>query len=152
MKKLKREHEINVYEGQNLIRKSLMDAVERMPKNGRYYILAGTAMQLIETIGKKFFVDKYEKARIKKNLTVMVLAGKSARDEFNLFSEFSNKKNRQFKFLPWEPANPISTLIWEDCLHFASYIENEKFVIEIKNKHLRDAYLEHFKMLWKLGA
>ena len=58
---------------------------------------------------------------------------------------------RKFKFLPYKLVNPVPILVWEDSINYQFFRTAIPFVIEIKNKELRDSTASQFEMLWKMA-
>ena len=152
IKSSKREHEVDVFEGVGAINQLYLNNISIMPRGGTYYVIAGAVMDFQKTVGRKFFEEKYERLRRKNNLSAKIITGESKKEEIHQFGHLADMETRSVRYLPWEYANPISTVIWQNSLSMISYVENQQFAVEIKNRLLRDAYLEHFEVLWRLGG
>lgn len=151
LKKKKMEHEIMVFEGEAQVRSSLMNNLKRMDKGATYYIISGSTQGFVDTIGKDFFVNKFEKVRSQRNISSKLVTGKNAMKEMIDFAKIADTKTRSDRYLPWEILNPTTTVIWNDRVAFHSYVPGNQFVIEVKNNILRESYLEHFNSLWEIA-
>jgi len=151
LKKNRMEHEIMVFEGKLQVRNSLIANLKRMSEEGTYYIISGSTQSFVDTIGHAFFIKKFEKTRKQKNITSKLVTGKNAKKEMVDFNKIVDIKTRSDKYLPWDILNPTTTVVWNDRVAFHSYVPGNLFIIEIKNKILRDSYFEHFNSLWSIA-
>lgn len=151
MKKSRKEHEINVIEGESQVRLSLLKNVKKMEKGETFYIISGSVKNFIQTIGNDFFVKKFEKTRQQKNILSKMVAGKNIRIERDELKKMTDSNIRDDRYLPWDNTSPLNIVLWNGSVCFYSYNPDNQFGIEIKNDFLYNSYLEHFNALWKIA-
>ena len=149
-KKSKHEHEINIYDGKERIRRFFIEKYKDCPIGLTIYISVGYGKKFEEILGKKFLYGEYEKIRTKRKIHSKHLTTESFRDDLEKIHEKLNKQSREVKYLPYNLTVPITTVLWDDSISYQSFFD-DPFIIEIKNKNLRDSYLEHFNLLWKIA-
>ncbi len=150
LKKSRHEHEINIYDGREKIHRFFVNAFKGCPINSKIYILFGTAYKFGEILGEEFLYGEYERIRAQRKIYSKLLASELSRSEFNDFYKKINARTRETKYLPYKSLNPVTTLILPNSIAYEFFFE-DPFIIEIKNKNLRDSYLEHFNLLWKIA-
>lgn len=148
MKKSKHEHEINVYDGEEKIKRYLMNRYQSFPVGETVYIMNGYSGKFEKIMGEKFVKSEYSKLRKKREIHSMHLANDQFRNEFGEEANKQNLELRQTRFLPYNLTHLSTTVIWPDCVNIQTLVEHP-FIIEIKNEKLRVSYLEQFKLLWK---
>lgn len=149
-KKNKHEHQINIHNGRQKICRFFIEKYKHLPIGATIYILASLGKKFEEILGEKFLIEKYDKIRIKRKIHSKNLSSEMFRNELKEQKKILNTTIRKVKFLPYNFKNPITTVIWADSVSYQFFF-GEPFIIEIKNKELRDSYLEHFNLLWKIA-
>ncbi len=149
-RKSRHEHEINVYDGREKIRKFFSKRNDRIPSESTLCILSNYANKYEEIVTKEYLV-KLDKEKSKKKIKIKIITSESMRQEFSdLDSRLSKKVNRTIKYIPDDLMNPLATEIWQGGISFNSF-ENDWFVIEIKNKTFYEPYTKYFNALWKIA-
>ena len=149
LKTIKKEQEINVLSGQQGMRQYFINKYKGMSADSIVYVMNGYVKKFEEAFGKDFFGKKYMRIRKEKNIKSKNLATESFKEEYKDYNKGA-ENIREIKYLPDYMFNPISTDIWDDGVCFISLGENP-FIIEIKNKEIRDAYLVQFNSLWEMA-
>lgn len=150
LKQTKKEHEINIYNGKENIRRFFIKIFKEEPIGSTYYILGGQGKRLEEVLGEKFFYGEYDRIRKERNLHSKNILNETFRKDIGDFYKKLDTSIRETRYVSFENINPIITLIHDKSACFMSLAE-ELFVIEIRNKSLRDAQLQHFNLLWNIA-
>jgi len=150
LKKSRHEQEINIFAGPEKIRRFFLEKCKKMPIGSTLYLMSTEAKRFHEIMGEEFLTKTYDKIRQQRKIYSKNLTSESYREEIETINNNLNSELRENRFLPYELSNPVSTNIWEDSVHFQSF-QGDPFIIEIINKDLRDSYLGHFNMLWKMA-
>lgn len=150
LKQTKKEHEINIYNGKENIRRFFIKIFKEEPIGSTYYILGGQGKRLEEVLGEKFFYGEYDNVRKERKLHSKNILSETFRKDIGDFYQKLDTSIRETRYVSFESINPIITLIHDKSVCFMSLAE-ELFVIEIRNKSLRDAQLEHFNLLWNIA-
>lgn len=150
IKKTKKEHEINIYEKQETIQNFYIQKYKKMTKRGTFYVLSSLPEDFINLVGKDFFYDEYAKIRDTKKIKSKHIGIEKNREIFKSIKKEVGFIKREIRYVSNEILGPISLNIFDDSVVFINS-KKEKFIIEIKNKEIRDSYKEHFDMLWKIA-
>jgi len=145
MKKSRHEHEINVYDGREKIKRYIINKFRNFPAGETVHIINGYSGKFNDIIGNKFMDEEYEKLRTKRKIYSQHLANEKFRNEFG--NHQKNKQLKQTRFLPYNLTHLSTTVIWPNCVNIQSFTD-DPFIIEIKNEKLRISHLEQFKLLW----
>ena len=151
LKTKKKEQEINVIEGKENIRRHFINKYKEMSIGSTLYLMHTEAKKFQEVMGEKFLLKTYDKLRAERKIHSKNLTSENYREEIEKYNKNLNQEFRENRYLPYELSNPVSTNIWEDSVHFQSFQGETPFIIEIKNKDLRDSYLGHFNMMWEMA-
>lgn len=148
----RRESEINIYNGQEGIRKALIENYKRMPQDSTQYVWAADAKRHVEILGEKFFQEEYENVRKRRQIFSQNIFSENQRKDAQELGEKKviNTSIRQFRFLPFNSLSLFTTVVWDDRITMMS-MGNDLFLIEIINQQLRDSYKEQFDLLWKIA-
>ncbi|MEA3463482.1 MAG: helix-turn-helix domain-containing protein [Patescibacteria group bacterium] len=150
LKKSRHEHGINIYDGREKIHRFFIEKYKYLPIGTTIYILASLGKKFEKVLSEKFLIEKYDKLRIKRKIHSKNLSSEIFRNEFKEQEKVLNTTIRKVKFLPYNLKNPITAVIWLNSVSYQFFLD-KPFIIEIKNKELRDSYLEHFNLLWKIA-
>lgn len=142
----KKGQEIKIYEGEKAFRELMLKNDEKMPPNSKTYAVTGSTEKYLDIMKTSKSFEKSKKIRQKKKITTMIIFPESQREE----SKKVDRKYSKFKFLTEGYAAPTAFQIWPESISLISY-GSEIFIIEIKNKDFRDAYSNHFNLLWKIA-
>ncbi|MCK5510649.1 helix-turn-helix domain-containing protein [Candidatus Parcubacteria bacterium] len=141
-----RGQEIKIYEGEKAFRELTLKNDGKMSPNSKTYVITGSTKKYLEIMEISKAFEKSKKIRKKKKITTKIIFLESQRDE----SKKINRDYSELKFLAEGYASPVAFQIWTESISLISY-GSEIFVIEIKNKDFRDAYLNYFNLLWKIA-
>lgn len=150
MKKSRHEHEINIYNGQENLRKFYVQRFKNMPVGETIYIMGVSVKGHTSALGENFIKGEYRKLRDKRKIFSKLVMGESERKDEEEFNRKTNPELRETRYLPYESSNPISTSIWPDRVTFMA-TRKDIFLIEIVNKEYRDSFKDYFNMLWKIA-
>ena len=150
MKKVNREQQINIYNGQAGAQRYYLQAFKKATIGSTIYVLGATAMRHAEIMGKEFIKGEYTRLKTERKIVSKLIMSDSFREEDAEFNKISNASLRETRFLPYQTMNPVQTIIWEHSVCFFS-TGADIFIIEIVNKEFRDSYMEHFNFLWKIA-
>ncbi len=115
------------------------------------YVFSSLSEDFVDIFGEDFFYNEYSKMRQKRKIKSKNLEIDSNREEYAKMISSAKKTDREIKYLPDANLEPISINIFDDSVAFINY-ELEAFVIEIKNRELRNSYEKHFDMLWAIAS
>jgi sugar-specific transcriptional regulator TrmB len=150
MKKSRHEHEINIYNGQEGVKKFYIQAFKKFPIGDTVYIMGVSVKGHENALGEEFIKGTYRKLRDQRKIYSKLVMGESERTDEEGYNRNTNPELRQTRYLPYESANPISTTIWPDRVTFMSTGKNI-FLVDIINKEFRDSFMDYFNMLWKIA-
>ncbi len=142
----KRGQEIKIYEGEKAFRELILKNDEKMPPNSKTYIVTGNTEKYLNIMKISKAFEKSKKIREKKKVATKIIYTENQREE----SKKVDRKYYQCKYLSHEYASPTAFQVWLESVSLFSY-GSEIFIIEIKNKDFRDAYLNYFNLLWKIA-
>lgn len=151
LKTEKKEQEINVIQGKENIRRYFINKYKEMPISSTLYLMHTEAKKFQEVMGEEFLLKTYDKLRAGRKIHSKNLTSENYREEIEKYNKNLNQEFRENRYLPYELSNPVSTSIWEDSIHLQSFQGKTPFIIEIKNKELRDSYMGHFNFLWEIA-
>jgi sugar-specific transcriptional regulator TrmB len=150
MKKINREHQINIYNGREGARRYFLQEFKKLPVGGTSYVMNATSERHVEILGEDFIRGPYNKIRNERQIHTVHIMSEKNRSDDDKYIKKTNPHLRDRKFLPYENMNPVATLIWNESVGFMS-IKDDIFIIEIIDKNFRDSYKEHFDMLWNIA-
>lgn len=150
LKTTKKEQEINVVEGKENIRRFFINKYAKTTVGSTIYLMHTEAKKFHEVMGDDFLLKTYDKLRAKRKIYSKNLTSESYREEIETVNKNLDSEFRENRFLSYELSNPVSTVIWEESVHFQSF-QGSPFIIEIINKDLRNSYLGHFNILWNMA-
>lgn len=136
--------EIIVYEGKEGFQSAHLDQVEALKAGGTIYVIMAGGREWYENVAGAY--KKYEKARIRKNIRLRLLALETRQKEI---SEW-RRKLFSARFLPATFKNPAGTSIWGDTIMIFVFGE-PALAIVIKNKKVAQAHKQYFDILWKMA-
>lgn len=150
MKKSRHEHEINIYNGQENLRKFYTQRFKNIPIRETLYIMGVSVKGHTSALGEDFIKGEYKKLRDKRKIFSKLVMGELERKDEEEYNKKTNPELREARYLPYESQNPISTTIWPDRITFMA-TGKDIFLIEIINKEYRDSFMDYFNMLWKIA-
>jgi len=149
--KTKREHEINVYDGRDKIRRYFLQRYKKMPVDSYLHVISNYANRFEEVLGKDFLTKKYNTLMIKRKIRVKIITAESMRKEFKgLVKRLEDPKTREFRYISDELMSPVAIEITTEGVNFISF-KKDWFIVEIKNEEFHDSYLEYFNSLWQIA-
>lgn len=135
------QFKIEIFEGKEGIKTFYQDILNSKAKELLAFGVTGNAFDILK-FEFPHFVKKYEKAGLK----VRYLANKSSE---KLLAELPKDKAR-VKYLPEQYSSDVTTIIYSDKIAIQSLVEDNMFVILIKDEKLSKGYKNYFEFMWNL--
>jgi sugar-specific transcriptional regulator TrmB len=148
--KSKHDHEINVYEGREKIRRFFMGRNKNMPTGSSLYVISNYADRYTQVLGMKYLKEELDPMQKRKKMKIRIIAKKSSKKEFGEFlNQLKEKLDRQVKFISDDLMPPVAVEIWNSGISFSYFEENDWFVVEFKNDRFQKVYTKYFQNLWE---
>ena len=113
---LKFEHEIKIYEGISGLQELHMEMIYKMERNSTINIIGAGGLDWYNRMKENNVLKKFEKIRWQKKIKINLITFESRRPEVKQMQDMdltqTEIKNKFFRFLPENFANPVVTQIW----------------------------------------
>lgn len=140
------EQEFEVYQGEDAYIQHQFDMLENMGDNSEILIIATDWGELF-TKKRMDFLEKYEKTRERKNISIRFVLNEGLR-EIALKAKDS-RKNTDYRFLP-DHQSYSGICVFEESIDF--YLMGDPItVFNFKNEKIAQGYRSFFEVLWKMG-
>ncbi|MFZ2153954.1 MAG: helix-turn-helix domain-containing protein [Candidatus Moraniibacteriota bacterium] len=140
------EQEFEVYQGEDAYIQHQFDMLESMRDNSEILIIATDWGELF-TKKRMDFLEKYEKTRERKNISIRFVLNEGLR-EIALKAKDSRKKT-DYRFLP-DYQNYSGICVFEESIDF--YLMGDPItVFNFKNEKIAQGHRSFFEVLWKMG-
>lgn len=143
---IEKKQEINVYEGYEDFQAYHIGLLKRVKNDCTGYVMGAVGDRWFECMGDSY--KEYEKILKEKKIAWKWVSYNIEAHEKEVLSNLGNQL--QISLIPKKFATPSNYNIWEDTIILQTFGEPPA-VIEIKNKHLTQGYLNYFKLLWGMG-
>ncbi len=138
--------EFDVFQGENAYIQHQFDALEKIPDGGEILIISTDWGDLF-TEKRYDFLGKYEKLRIKKNISIRFILNEGLREVSRKAK--IRRPQTEFRFLP-DHQSYSGICVFEDSVDF--YLMGEPIIVfSFKNKKIADGYHNFFTVLWHMA-
>lgn len=149
------KQEVRVFEGIDGFKNAHKNNIENEKENSEVMIVGSTGWQWSEAMQKAKYLEKFETARIKKNITLKIAFFEKERAKTKklikeIFEGNPQAKKRIYKFLPDQFESPVGMQIWNNNITLIIYSENI-LCIQIKNSLVAENFKKYFEFLWKIA-
>ena len=138
--------DIQIFKGWNGLTSAFKLLLNDLKKGDSYYILGANAGEDLEKAIVYFprIVAMYDKKNIKRK----VILRQGARKEAEAYFRKYGKKNWNYRYYP--TIGPVEIGITNNYI-MLSLLEKEPVITVIRNKKIRDSFLNYFETIWKLA-
>ena len=143
---IEKKQEINVYEGYEDFQAYHIGLLKRVQKGSIGYVMGAVGDRWFECMGNSY--KEYEKIMKDKKIIWKWVSYRIEEFEKNVLRSLGNQL--QISLIPKKFATPSNYNIWEDTIILQTF-GDPPAIIEIRNKHLVNGYLNYFKLLWEMG-
>lgn len=136
---------IRVSRGDDSVRALRMRGINELENGGTYYVIGASGNRYYEVMGGDF-LKEFEKKRVKKRITMKLIAFRSQKEMIegqNTISQFVN-----FRYLTEEFNVFSSTNIFNDTVAILIWCA-DPIVITIESSEVAESYKQYFVSLWK---
>jgi len=141
-----KKQEINVYEGYEDFQAYHIGLLKRVKSGCVGYVMGAVGDRWFECMGESY--KEYEKLLKEKKIIWKWVSYKI--EGFEKDVSKSLKDQLKVSLIPKKFATPSNFNIWEDTIILQTFGETPA-IIEIRNKHLVQGYLNYFNLLWDFG-
>lgn len=140
------EQEFEIYQGEDAYIQHQFDMLGKMKDNGEILIISTDWGELF-TKKRMEFLEKYEKHRDQKNISIRFILNEGLRDIS--LKAGDSRKNTSYRFLP-EHQSYSGICVFEEFIDF--YLMGEPItVFNFKNEKISQGYKNFFNILWDLA-
>ena len=136
---------IRISRGNDAVRRLRMRGISELEKGGVYLVIGASGNRYYEVMGSEF-LKEFEKKRVKKRITMKLIAFKSQKEMIekqNTIPQFVN-----FRYLSEEFSVFSSTNIFNDTVAILIW-SKDPIVITIESNEVAESYRQYFVSLWK---
>ena len=149
------KQEVRIFEGLDGFRNVHENNIENEKNHSNVLIIGSTGWDWVETMKKAKYFEKFEKKRIKKDITLKIAFFEKERKKTKklvetFFENHPQQKKRIYKFLPDQFESPVGIQIWKDNITLIIYSENV-LCIQIKNSLVAENFKKYFEFIWKIA-
>lgn len=140
------EQNVTIYEGDEGIRAFHLHNAENIKANEWIYVMASGGKKFEQAMGTRALRNYFQKiADNGGGVKMLMYQSQKLSEETLLF--LRSYPRVEINFLPEELAPSAQSIITKHSVGF-SIFEEPSSVIEVQNKHLAEAYINYFNLLW----
>ncbi|MBP9762313.1 hypothetical protein KBD34_01715 [Patescibacteria group bacterium] len=140
------DQEITVYEGEDAIRAFSLKNAANLSKGECLHVLGSGGKRFEEALGP-VAMKRYLREIDQRGAGVRTLMYKQQMFSTEMLALMQNMQDTQIRILPYE-MTPTANVVFTNTSVAFQIFEYPYTVIEVKNKHLVEAYRNYFQLLW----